>query len=130
MRTESGFTLIEVLVASVIMMMTIGVLMQLFASGLGQNKKAGHVAHLLVAERAIVHSLERVNPGAQRKGEGVAEGLHYQWHAMIAEPFLPIFDPEGFSKRKVALFTMMVNVQVENKKKHHFQYEKVGWKGQ
>jgi len=97
---------------------------------LGQNKKAGQVAHLLIAERAIVHTLEGVNPGVQDKGEGVAEGVRYQWHAAIREPFLPVFDPEGFAERKIALFTIMVNIDTRNGKKHSFQYEQLGWKGQ
>jgi len=130
MSRESGFTLIEVLVASAIIMTTIGVLMQLFASGLGQNKKAGQVAHLLIAERAIVHILEGVNPGVKDKGKGIAEGVRYQWHAVVREPFLPVFDPEGFAERKVALFTMMVDLDTRNGKKHSFQYEQLGWKGQ
>jgi len=130
MRRESGFTLIEVLVASAIIMSTIGVLMQLFASGLGQNKKAGQVAHLLIAERAIVHILEGVNPAVQDKGEGVAEGIRYQWHAVVREPFLPVFDPEGFAERKIALFTMMIDLDTKGDQKHSFQYTQLGWEGQ
>jgi len=130
MRKASGFTLVEVLVALVIMITSMGVLMQLFASGLRQNKKAGHVAHLLVAERAIVHTLERINLGIHGKGAGVAEGLPYQWHVVISEPFIPVYDSDGLSNRKVALFTLMVDIDTGNEKKHHFQYEQLGWKGQ
>jgi len=130
MRRELGFTLVEVLVASAIIMITIGVLMQLFASGLGQNKKAGQMAHLLIAERVIVHILEGVNPSVQNTGEGVAEDIHYQWDAVVGEPFVAVFDPEGFTKRKIALFTITVYLETISGKKYSFQYEKLGWQGQ
>jgi len=130
MKKESGFTLVEVLIASAIIMASIGVLMQLFASSLGQSKKAGEVAHLLIAQRVIVHTLERVNPALQAQGKGMAEGLTYQWHAVVHEPFRPVFDPAGFSKRKIALFTMIVDVDAKRDNKYHFNYEQLGWKGQ
>jgi len=130
MNKESGFTLIEVLVASAIIMVSIGVLMQLFASSLGQSKKTGQVAHLLTTERVIIHTLERVNPALQEKGEGLVEGLTYQWHAVVRDPFRPVFDPEGFSERKIALFTMMVDINTRRGRKYHFTYEQLGWKGQ
>ena len=130
MNKESGFTLIEVLVASAIIMVSIGILMQLFASSLGENKRAGQVSHSLIAERAIIRTLEGVNPALQTQGKGVSEGLSYRWHAVIHEPFLPIFDPEGFSGRKVALFTMIVDVHTMRGKKYHFNFEQLGWKGQ
>jgi len=125
---QAGFTLIEVLIASAIIMASLGVLLQLFGSGLDRTLRAGQQAHLLTSQRVIVHVLEGVNPATHQQGRGVAEGLPYHWTANIREPFLKIQDPEGLVDREAALFTMTVNVQDARTGEYHFSFDQLGWR--
>jgi len=125
---EQGFTLIEVLVASAIIMASIGILMQLFASGLDRTRRAGQLAHLLSAQRTIAHQLEMVNPATQKRGKGVAEGIHYHWQADMLAPFAPIYDPEDLSRRQLGLFLLRVTMQYGSNKQSEFDMKRLGWK--
>jgi len=125
---ETGFTLIEVLVASAILMISIAVLMQLFSASFGQTQKAGQVAHLLIAEHVIVHELERVNPALQSKGEGVAEGLSYSWSAKLQQPFRKVPKLEGLMQREVALYRLTVNIIDLRKHKQQLTMDLLGWR--
>jgi len=129
-KTQHGFTLIEVLVAAAIVIMSIGTIMQLFGSGLDQNKRIGQLAHLLTAQRTIMARMEYINPAQQAEGEGVAETLHYQWHAKIAEPYQRIYQEENSFPREIALFT--INVQIEKPRGGHYQFtlKRLGWREQ
>jgi len=124
---ESGFTLIEVLVASAIIMASIGVLMQLFASGLDRTQRAGQVAHMLMAQRAIVHQLEMVNPADQKGGEGVAEGIHYRWKAKTLAPVVPMYDSDHRPWRQLGLFSLHVIMEHGSGKHREFNMKLVGW---
>jgi len=126
--SEQGFTLIEVLVASAIIMASIGVLMQLFASGLDRTQRAGQVAHLLLAERSIMHELEVINPALQRQGKGVAEGIHYRWKAHGEVAMAPIYDPDGKLNRQLGLFEVQVAMQNDRGKRSSFTLHLIGWK--
>jgi len=125
---ESGFTLIEVLVASAIIMASIGVLMQLFASGLDRTQRAGKMAHLLTAQRVIVHELEVTNPAIQKSGKGVAEGLSYHWKASVSEPMRYVYDADGEHYRQVGLFEIQVTVMSVSGKSRVFFFDQIGWK--
>jgi len=126
-RHESGFTLIEVLVASAIIMASIGVLMQLFASGLDRTQRAGRVAHMLVAQRAIVHQLAMVNPADQKGGEGVAEGIHYRWEAKTLAPLVPMYDSDHKPWRQFGLFSLHVIMEYGSGKQRDFNMKLIGW---
>jgi len=127
LRKEAGFTLIEVLVASAILMMSIGVLLQLFGSGLDRVKRAGEVAHLLTAKRAIIHTLDGINPAAVSAGSGVAEGLRYSWKAVVEEPFQPLHQyGRTFIRYELALFAVAVDIERIGGKHHQFTYYRTG----
>lgn len=129
MNKESGFTLVEVLIASAILMASIGVLMQLFSSSLGQNRRVGEMAHLLVAEQMIVKRLERINPAVQGKGEGVAEVLTYAWSAKRIEPFHQIYkENPDVLHREAALFRLTIVVQRAQGVEREFSFDLLGWR--
>ncbi len=127
-RREDGFTLIEVLIASAIIVVSLGVLLQLFASGLAHTQRAGQVAHLIAAQRSIVHTLEVVNPALRSEGKGVAEGLRYQWQASLRKPYRLMYDPGGSSRRDVALFALTVSVKTARGKTYRFTLDQLGWR--
>ena len=126
-RCQTGFTLIEVLVASTILMLSIGVLLQLFSSGLDRNQRAGEQAHLLTSQRVIMHVLDGVNPAERTQGKGMAEGLAFSWQAVVQEPFRPVRDVQ-FGNRELALFAVTVEVETARGKHHRFVYTRTGWR--
>jgi len=127
-RRQDGFTLIEVLVASAIIVASLGVLLQLLSSGLERMQRAGQVAHLIAAQRTIVQTLEVVNPALQREGGGVAEGLRYHWQAAVREPYRSMYNPGGARKRDVALFALTVVVKTARGKTYRFTFDQLGWR--
>jgi len=124
---QSGFTLIEVLIASAIIMASLGVLLQLFGSGLSQTKKAGQAAHNLSVQRTIERQFLDINPALQQEGEGKAGGVGYRWHAVKIEPFRLFYDSEPGQNRLFALFLITVRFEIGNTKKQ-FHISQLGWK--
>ena len=90
---QSGFTLLEVLVAFVLAAIGIVALLQAFAGGLRNlGKMDEYVQAALVAESRLaeVGILYPVAPGEM---EGLEEGRKYRWHVTIT----PFEDPEGLA---------------------------------
>jgi len=125
---EQGFTLIEVLVASAIAIASIGVLMQLFSSGLNRMHHAGEYAHLLVSERLILEALAQVNPASKAGGEGIAEGFHYRWRTHIESAWLPIYEPMGVLHRQAAIYDVHVTIIRPEHPDADLTFKRLGWK--
>ncbi len=126
---QNGFTLIEVLIASAIIMASLGVLLQLFGAGLSQTKKAGRIAHYLSAQRSVERQLLDINPALQKEGEGKAEGISYRWHAVKIEPFRSFYDPESAPGRLFALFRITVELELDvDGKSKQMEISQLGWK--
>lgn len=128
--SEAGFTLIEVLVASAIVITSMGVLMQLFGSGLDRLYRAGEHARIILAERQIVNALSRLNPASAAQGEGDIEGLHYRWKARPASPFLTMYDSTDTLRRQVAMYDVQVVVERPADGEVTFVLKRMGWKSQ
>lgn len=83
-RQCRGFSLLEILVAFVIMALTLGVLLQVFSSGLRtamvaeEYGEATRLAGSLLTEVSVVRPLER----GERSGE--FEGTPYRWQVAVA----------------------------------------------
>lgn len=82
-KTQLGFTLVEVLVASAIVISAIGVILQLFSAGLTGIHKAGTTQHLILAQRQLYQSLEIIDFTLLPEQSGVIAGVDYHW---IAQP--------------------------------------------
>src|SRR5690606_9238010 len=88
MKKQQGFTLIEVLVASAILIASMGVILQLFNAGLSSMHRAGHAQHQLLAQRHIYTALQLVNPSTDTARTGEIIGFQYQWDAeRIGTPY-------------------------------------------
>lgn len=127
-KNQRGFTLIEVLVASTIVIMSIGTLLQLFSAGLNQNHKVGQLAHLLSAQRTITARLEQINLAKQQTGDGIAQGLNYQWKAKIDKPYRSIGgQDENKLTQKIALQTIFVQIEKPRGGKYLFDFQQLSW---
>jgi len=94
-------------------------------------RRTGLVAHQILVERQILNQLKTINPVLQPSGEDIIEGMHYQWHAKIAKPFQLIQKPSGLTgmtTRKLALFTVHVDLMLNNKAMRPFDLLLLGWK--
>ncbi len=127
-KIQQGFTLIEVLVASTIVIISIGTLLQLFSAGLNQNQRVGQLAHLLSAQRTIMARIEQTNPAEQPKGQGIAMALAYQWKAEIIEPYQIIYEEEPLYPREIALFNITVKIKKPRGGTYLFNFHKLGWR--
>jgi len=127
-KKQQGFTLIEVLVASAIVIMSLGTLLQLFSSGLKQNQKVGELAHILSAQRTIIARIEHINPTQQKKGQGSAQGLNYQWRAKLTEPYVLIHEEETYFPREIALHTIDVQITKPLGGTYPFSFQRLGWR--
>ena len=78
---QSGFTLIEVLVASSIAIASMGLLLSIFAGGLDRMSRVEVVSQQLIAEKEIVTRLSLVNPAVTATGEGAIGQWRYVWSA-------------------------------------------------
>jgi len=126
-QQQGGFTLVEVLIASAIIMASLGVLLQLFGSGLSQTKKAGRTAHYISAQRTIERQLMDINPALQKDGKGNVEGIVYRWHAVRIEPFRVFYDRDIMPNRLFALFRITVELDAWGKSKQ-MVISRLGWK--
>ena len=125
---QQGFTLIEVLVASTIVIMSIGTLLQLFSAGLSQNHKVGQLAHLLSAQRTIIAKLGQINPAKQQSGEGIMQGLSYHWETKVTKPYKPIYLGSEDFPREIALHTFFIQIEKPTGNKYQFELQQVGWR--
>ncbi|MDQ6976069.1 MAG: prepilin-type N-terminal cleavage/methylation domain-containing protein [Mariprofundaceae bacterium] len=78
---DAGFTLIEVLVASAIVIATIMTVFQMFSSGLWNMKRAGRVAHLMLVEKQLITELKITKLQTVAEDRGEIEGISFHWKA-------------------------------------------------
>lgn len=124
---QAGFTLIEVLVASAILIAVIGTVLQLFSSGLDRMVRASRHARLIVAERQIADALRFENPAVKPEGEGRVEGLRYRWRARPVTSFRPVLSGGETTSRKAALFDVAVRIALPDGERA-FHLRRVGWR--
>ena len=108
-RRQSGFTLLEVLVAFVLAAIGIVALIQAFAGGLRNlGKMDEYVMAAMVAESRLAE-VGILYPVAEGEMEGVEEGDKYRWHVLVS----PYEDPDGLvvaTEESPGLFLVEVEV--------------------
>jgi len=127
-QAESGFTLVEVLIASAILIASIGVILQLFASGLDRMHRAGVVGHRMLLEQQIVNELNTINPALKDSGEGSTEGWHYRWRAKAITKFQSILISGQTTEKTAALFNVHVDLMQKGKPDRSFELLLLGWR--
>jgi len=108
MRAErqAGFSLLEVLVAFVLLSTVITVLLQVFAGGLRNLKVADEYAMAVVLAEARIAEVGRVIPA--EPGEFQGEWQDFSWQTSIREFELPESPTQGLAAP--ALFAVSVTV--------------------
>ena len=130
-RTQQrGFTLIEVLIASAIAIAAMGLLLQLFGSGLDRLNRVSLNAHRIIAEKEIINRLSTLNLALTSQGKGVAEGLEYSWKAKQLKPYKHVSPALGEIPypRYVALYQINIELLRQDGKSSNLVITRLGWK--
>lgn len=121
-QRQRGFTLVEVLVATAILIASMGVILQLFNAGLNGMHRAGRAQHQLLAQRHIFNALQLVNPSADTQRSGEIIGFKYEWDVeRIGTPYF-IQANETFAGTNLQLYRFVVRVSDEINEPTTFEF--------
>jgi prepilin-type N-terminal cleavage/methylation domain-containing protein len=134
--THNGFTLIEVLIAAVILFTALALTAELYnASSLSANKitkSAKLFQSNIIALQAIKSDLRRLAENRrinEHSGELIINGINYQWQA-VREKFssrsAELSDSEP-PRNQFSLFSISVLPQVKEKKYSAFSFKVTTW---
>jgi len=129
-RSHKGFTLIEVLVASAIVVAAMGLLLNLFASGLDRLHRVSRYSEFIVSQKEINNRLSTLNPALEQSGQGHVSGLLFSWRTSQLSAFQTVSDVLGEENtlRKVALFKIDVTLEAEQSAKREWSLVRIGWR--
>src|SRR5262245_4236463 len=107
--TEAGFTLLEVLVALVVLATAVSAVLQLFGGGLRLARTAGDHADAALLASAKLADLE---PGPLNEGETEGTDGPYRWTRRVAfDPALLPVDPQSIEGSRIRLARVSVEVR-------------------
>lgn len=109
MKAARGFSLIEVLVAFVLLAGGVGLLIAILAGGMNQVRWAQGQSEAVQVARSALDTLGTVDPIEPGRFTGEAVDGRYQW-ALLVEPYadLPAGGPGAFDDLQAAVQTSMV----------------------
>jgi general secretion pathway protein I len=93
MKSTRGFTLLEVLLAFVILAAASGLLLGMLSGGLGQVARSRSATEASLHAQSLLDSLGVLEPVAPGEREGEFEGGRYRYHLQIVETPDPIRPP-------------------------------------
>jgi len=82
-RRERGFSLLEILVAFVILALAMGVIMRIFSGALNNIGTVDHHAHAVLVAESVLDSLGVETPLTEGELAG-EDGQGYRWHALVS----------------------------------------------
>lgn len=129
MRTERGFGLIEVLVASVILVTLLAVTLPLFDAGNRQIHRAEQVEKILSVKKRVFNRLSSINPAEISSGDGIDNGVYYRWSAKQKGVYRSQYDPDFGTNTKLAMFKVSVFLAEEKNEivLDSFEFDLIGW---
>lgn len=120
--------MIEVVIASAIIAISMGVILQLFASSISRITQAGDVARQLLAEQQIMQELAVINPAEQNQGEMVIEAKTYQWQAVLKTDMQVIRDTQDEFGTEKHAGLYQISVHLKDSSDDFMTWEQLGWK--
>lgn len=130
-----GFTLVEVLIATVILFTSIGLATQAYLSSNKSASTAKTSIELLTPLPMLLDNIEaslRDVADTQHSASGVVLGVSYQWQANPIKTFAPKprFDPDAGEfvtyPTRYVLYEVNLNLKLDNKERD-FVFKKLGW---
>ncbi len=136
-KKNAGFTLIEVLIAAVILFSALAVTAELYSASSLSAQKAGNKAHFyqinpiaITAIKTEIRGLSENRKLAEFSSELNISGIHYQWQAqrVAFEPRAPEFDDNMPPKAQFGLFQVAVIAQnKQTEKLDEFKFKVATW---
>ncbi|MEL0642501.1 type II secretion system protein [Pseudoalteromonas aliena] len=133
MKANNGFTLIEVLIAAIILFSSLAITAQLFsASSLSADKAAATAQYYQQSELVITTIKSQLrerfkrNKNADLQGEIEAAGQIYSWQALKTASITPPARIDDIDLPEPRFARFLVTVELINKGKS-FQFETVAW---
>lgn len=127
-RAQSGFTLLEAIVALVIMATTLMALYSWLASSTLGAVRSEETAASLSNARTALNYLERVNPMSEPNGTAEFKTFRLTWHS---EPVTdrrtgrtPVGDPSPYDYQ---LFDLTAQIEQEGRPPREFTVRRAGW---
>ena len=127
---QSGFTLVEVLIAASIAIAAMGLLLNFFAASLNQMAHLEQQSQQLIVEKALAVEFAEINPAATTGGTGKMGEWTYQWRTDRITPFTQgtdFLDGE-IPPRHFALFLITVELKQGEQKTRQFELKQLGWR--
>jgi len=137
-RNNRGFTLIEVLIAAVIMFAVLALTAVSFKTARQSSEKAANVVNMLAPLPLIMDTIRtqiRSNPLENLHGDGAFSGISYQWQA-DSQLFLSppnIIDPETMLatnyQPRYRLYQVNLTLSLGNQQRQ-LSYKELAWTAQ
>ena len=134
-RSERGFTLVEVLIAAVIMFTVLATATVSLRGAMYASERASRTTELLAPLPFITPTIREIlrdNPAPERSGEGVMFGVEYRFSANLirigAPP--PRFDPDAADFMEYAPRFGLYDVELELERegeKIRYLYQELTW---
>jgi len=103
-----GFTLLEILVALVILGLSLGIYLQIFSAGIGSTRAAQSLSTAVMLAESKLAALGAEEPLAAGESQGRFDD-RFRWRAIVA-PFSAEGDPQRDAGRRVELYAVQVIV--------------------
>ncbi len=97
MKAQRGFSLLEVLLAFVLLASSLAILFAILGGGMTQVRQAGDATTATLHAQSLLAPLGMLEPIEPGRDSGTLEGGRYRWELDIAEtdPPLPLAGPDG-----------------------------------
>lgn len=136
-KSSSGFTLIEVLIASVILFSALAITAELYSASSLSAQKASNKAHFyqinpiaITTIKTEIRQLTENRKLADLSSEFNISGIHYQWQAqrVAFKPRAPDYDDFAPPKPQFGLFQVnVIGQNILTEKVDEFQFRVATW---
>ncbi|AWL11208.1 hypothetical protein HMF8227_00712 [Saliniradius amylolyticus] len=136
MKRQSGFTLLEVLIAGVILFAAIASASLIYSSSVDNSVRATRSVRMSGVVMGLVENIKqelRATSGLRElSGEGEQAGVGYSWRAEVIEQSKPVAvfskEDEGFTQlnKKIFLWRVDLNLSLQEKTEL-YQFVVSGW---
>jgi prepilin-type N-terminal cleavage/methylation domain-containing protein len=135
LRGERGFTLVEVLIAAVIMFTVLATATVSLRGALHASERASRTTELLAPLPWITPTIRenlRANPAPERSGEGIMFGVEYRFRALLVRSGAPPprFDPDVIDFIEYAPRFGLYDIELELEREGEtssFVYQELAW---